>query len=99
MDESGLIDTYLDDLFAALRGEPRRARRILIEAEDHLREAVRDHIAAGMSESDAERLAIERFGSAREIAERFGAGDVVDGAPCSSSSRCSCDPACTHCVR
>ncbi len=71
MDEPGVIDSYLDELMAALRVEPRRARRILIETEDHLREAVRDHVAAGMSEADAERLAIERFGTAREVAARF----------------------------
>jgi hypothetical protein len=77
VDEPGMIDTYLDELMAALRVEPRRARRILIETEDHLREAVRDHVAAGMEEAAAERLAIERFGSPREIAARFNGASVT----------------------
>ncbi len=77
MDEPGMIDTYLDELMTALRVEPRRARPILIETEDHLREAVRDHVAAGIDEPSAERLAIERFGAPREIAARFNGAAVT----------------------
>jgi hypothetical protein len=73
MDETGLIETYLDELLDALNVEPRRARRILAETEDHLREAVARREEAGMAPTDAARAAIGNFGSAREIAGRFNA--------------------------
>ena len=74
MANPGLIDEYLDELLDALRVDGRRARRILIETEDHLMEAVRDRIAAGSTPAEAERLAIERFGPAPELATRFNNG-------------------------
>jgi hypothetical protein len=74
MPNPGLIDEYLDELLDALRVDGRRARRILIETEDHLAEAVRDRVAAGSTPAEAERSAIERFGPARELALRFNNG-------------------------
>jgi hypothetical protein len=73
VDETGLIETYLDELLDALNVEPRRARRILVETEDHLREAVSRHVEAGVAPVEAAREAIGNFGSAREIAGRFNA--------------------------
>ena len=53
MPNPGLIDDYLDELLDALRVDGRRARRILIETEDHLLEAVRDRVAAGSTPAEA----------------------------------------------
>jgi hypothetical protein len=63
-----LIDRYLDELAARLRVGPARARRLLSEAEEHLRETAAREVAAGADDPDAERLAIERFGTARQVA-------------------------------
>ena len=66
-----MIDEYIDQLADALTVAPRRARRILLEAEDHLQQSVEDQVAAGASRQDAEQRAIEQFGSARMVAARF----------------------------
>jgi hypothetical protein len=62
-----LIDEYLDVLFTRLRTKPRNARRILAEAEDHLREAAAEGLAAGLSEREAQEQAISSFGSVRAV--------------------------------
>ena len=67
------IDEYLDLLFTRLRTTPREARRILAEAEDHLREAVADGLAAGMTEREAHQAAISSFGSVRAVARAHNA--------------------------
>jgi len=74
MPSPGLIDDYLDELLDALRVDGRRARRILIETEDHLLQAANERVAAGATPAEAERLAIERFGPAPEVARRFNDG-------------------------
>lgn len=61
------VEQYLDDLYARLRCAPRQARRILAEAEDHLREAVSDGLAAGLTRAEAEEQAISGFGSVRAV--------------------------------
>jgi len=66
-----LIDRYLDQLLACLRGPARDVRRILAEAEEHLRDAAAEAQAAGASEEEAQRQAIARFGDARTVARRF----------------------------
>jgi len=66
-----MIDEYLDQLAEALNVAPRRARRILLETEDHLQQSVETRIAAGLSREQAERQAVEHFGSARMVAARF----------------------------
>jgi hypothetical protein len=65
------IDAYLDRLLLELRGRARDVRRVLAEAEDHLRDAAAEGLAAGLSEAEAERAAVERFGSPRVVAGRF----------------------------
>jgi hypothetical protein len=65
--DGDLFEQYLDDLYARLRCAPRDARRILAEAEDHLREAVSDGLAAGLTQAEAEEQAISSFGSARAV--------------------------------
>ncbi|HEX4256768.1 MAG TPA: permease prefix domain 1-containing protein [Streptosporangiaceae bacterium] len=62
------IEDYLDQLYAKLHTTPRQGRRILAEAEDHLREATAAGIAAGLTEPEAQRAAIASFGSVRAVA-------------------------------
>jgi hypothetical protein len=61
------IEDYLDLLYTRLRITPRHARRILAEAEDHLREAVAEGLAAGLTEREAQEHAISSFGSVRAV--------------------------------
>jgi hypothetical protein len=68
-----LIEHYLDRLLARLRGSARDVRRILAEAEEHLRDATAEAMAAGMDEREAQREAIARFGDPRTVARRFSA--------------------------
>lgn len=62
------IENYLDELLLRLRVSPRETRRILIEAESHLRDAADVAEQRGLSREDAEREAVRRFGSADEVA-------------------------------
>lgn len=48
-----------------------RKRRIVREVEGHLLDAVHEARIAGASRQEAERLAIERFGSVETLASRF----------------------------
>lgn len=57
-----LIEAYLDELLLALRGRPRDARRLLAEAEGHLRESVAAGVDAGLGRAAAAEEAIRRFG-------------------------------------
>lgn len=68
MSGAELIEEYLDLLYAELRTVPREARRILAEAEDHLREGVAEGLAAGLTEREAAEHAISSFGSVRAVA-------------------------------
>jgi hypothetical protein len=61
------VEDYLDQLYASLRTTPRQARRIIAEAEDHLREATAAGIEAGLTEAEAEEAAISSFGSVRAV--------------------------------
>jgi hypothetical protein len=65
--DDGTVEQYLDELYGRLRGAPRDARRILAEAEDHLREAVTDGLAAGLTQHEAEEQAVSGFGSVRAV--------------------------------
>jgi hypothetical protein len=65
------IQAYLDGLERELRSRRAPRRRLLAEAEDHLRSAAEELVAGGHSPVDAEQAAIERFGAAREVAHRF----------------------------
>ncbi len=62
-----LIEDYLDRLQASLRTTPRETRRIIAEAEDHLREGVADGRAAGLTEREAQEAAISSFGSVSAV--------------------------------
>jgi hypothetical protein len=66
-----LVEGYLDRLLAHLRGSAQDVRRILSETEEHLRDATAELVAAGASETDAQRQAIARFGDPGTLARRF----------------------------
>jgi hypothetical protein len=62
-----LVEDYLDQLYVALRTRPREARRVLAEAEDHLRESVAEGLAAGLTDHEAQEHAVSSFGSVRAV--------------------------------
>ena len=61
------VGEYLNMIRGRLRTTPRDAGRILAEAEDHLREAVADGLAAGLTEREAQEAAISSFGSVNAV--------------------------------
>lgn len=61
------IEEYLEQVRGRLRSTPGEASRILAEAEDHLREAVADGLAAGLTEREAQEAAISSFGSVNAV--------------------------------
>jgi hypothetical protein len=65
------VEAYLDRLDGELRARRAPRRRLLAEAEDHLRSGAEELVARGRCTADAEREAIERFGDAPEVAHRF----------------------------
>lgn len=78
MAERSLIDAYLDELGKLLgSARPEAAstvflspeKRLLCETRDHLLSAVEAAVQGGASAADAERGALERFGSARAVAD------------------------------
>jgi hypothetical protein len=71
MHEPSLTASYLRALRAALRVSPATAERILAEVEDHLRQATEEEMAAGAAPEEAERRAVERFGTPEEVARSF----------------------------
>ena len=62
------IDAYLDELLARLRGSAGYVRRILGEAEAHLRDSVAEQVAAGKDPAEARRVSIQRFGTPARVA-------------------------------
>ena len=62
------IEDYLDELLLRLRLPARDTRRLLNEAEAHLRDAADAAQRHGMSRNDAERQAVREFGSAHDVA-------------------------------
>jgi hypothetical protein len=75
-----LLDAYLDELLMRLRGKPRTARRLLVEAEDHLRTATLAGVAAGLEPVPAAHAAIERFGPPHLVARAHARTPVVQWA-------------------
>jgi HAAS len=71
MAERDAIEIYLDELVELLDGPGVEVRRMLAESEDHLREAETAGIDAGMTSQQAALAAIDRFGTPREVAERY----------------------------
>ncbi len=69
------IERYLAALRLELRTGRRRARRVVHEVADHLREAAEAEEASGLAREEAEQRAIARFGSPGTVAARFNASD------------------------
>ena len=73
-----LLDAYLSDLAARLRGPHRRREQILAELRDGLDDAITDQITAGLPEGEAVTAAIAQFGTPQAVAEAF-AGELATG--------------------
>lgn len=71
--EDGVVEGYLDDLLAALRGRPREVRRMLAETEEHLHAAIADDVAKGTPPDRAASTAVARFGGAAQVARAWNA--------------------------
>lgn len=69
MRPSVLVTEYLDKLSRELRFDPQLSRRVRLEVEDHLLNAIGDD--AGTSPKEAARLAIKRFGDPQLIARQY----------------------------
>jgi hypothetical protein len=65
------IASYLRVLDDELRLRRAPRRRLLVEAEDHLRSTAEELVCSGRSAADAEREAVARFGPASDVARRF----------------------------
>jgi MYXO-CTERM domain-containing protein len=65
--QPGPVDRALDELFDRLAGTGGAGRRALAETEDHLRAAVAEGVAAGLSDTEAQRQAVVRFGPPARI--------------------------------
>jgi HAAS domain-containing protein len=65
------VDGYLDELFERLAGTGPDGRRLLVEAEQHLADAVAEGRDRGLDTEAAEREAVQRFGAATDIARRL----------------------------
>jgi hypothetical protein len=61
-------EAYLAQLFDQLAGTGAAGRRLLVEAEDHLRCAIADLEATGMARPQAEAAAVAGMGPARQVA-------------------------------
>jgi hypothetical protein len=72
-----LIEAYLDRLVELLRGPGDHVRRALAESEDHLRRSQAQQVAAGLSEEEAARVAIDRFGDVEQVAGRYNTDRVL----------------------
>ena len=66
-----VIDAYLADLSAELRGPRRKRRDVLAEVRDSLDDAAEHFRAEGASPAEAERLAVAEFGTVAQIAPAF----------------------------
>ena len=73
MDNPDLITTYLAELRRALPFGGSAAERIISEIRDHLSDSRAALEASGLARAEAAARAVERFGSARAVAERFAA--------------------------
>jgi hypothetical protein len=66
--DEGPIESYLDQLVGELSTQrPRELRRLLAEAEAHLRDDAALAETGGASRAEAEQLAVDRFGSSRDL--------------------------------
>ncbi|TDP93807.1 permease prefix domain 1-containing protein [Labedaea rhizosphaerae] len=81
MADTGVIDSYLADLDARLRGMASTKAELLAEARDGLVDAAEAHEERGLTPLDAQRAAIEEFGPVDEIGREYQAElSVAQGA-------------------
>jgi hypothetical protein len=66
-EDLGPIEEYLQELRASLRTPADLTSRIIVEAEDHLKDSVAAGLAAGLTETEAAEAAISSFGSVRAV--------------------------------
>jgi len=76
------ITEYLDQLDGELRMKRVPRRRLLAEAEDHLRCSA-EELAGGVAPEQAAQIAVERFGAAAVVARGFAQGVASRTARCS----------------
>ncbi len=73
------VEQFLDRLLVTLNGSPRQVRHTLAEVEAHLRDAVAEGMAAGLSERDAQAWAVERMGPVHGVTGRAAAFSQPSG--------------------
>jgi hypothetical protein len=71
LSETLTIAAYLQQLDEELRLKHAPRKRLLAEAEDHLRSAADELAGEGRFPAEAEHMAVARFGAAAEVARRF----------------------------
>jgi hypothetical protein len=74
------VEHFLDRLLVSLSGSPRQVRHTLAEVEAHLRDAVAEGTAAGLSEPDAQAWAVERMGPVQGVTGRAASAAQPSGA-------------------
>jgi hypothetical protein len=84
------IDVYLNEIRRCLRWHPLLARRVTTEVADHLAEATAAGMRAGLTPVEAEDEAVQRFGPAALVVQRYrqiGAmpGQLVLAASCATT--------------
>jgi hypothetical protein len=62
---------WLSALAGSLRGPPRARRRLLLELEGHLEDAIEAELGAGVDPHAAEAAAVARLGPTSVVAERW----------------------------
>jgi hypothetical protein len=62
------VEDYLDRLLVASPGGPREVRSLLAEAEAHLWDATAAGVARGLTQEEAQRQAVGRFGTVHSVA-------------------------------
>ncbi|MET7423971.1 permease prefix domain 1-containing protein [Dactylosporangium sp. NPDC005555] len=66
-----VIDAYVTSLGAALRGPRAAKRELLTEVRDSLHDAAAHHEATGHDASAAARMAVDEFGTVRDLADDY----------------------------
>jgi hypothetical protein len=66
-------EEWLRALAGSLQGSRRRRRRLLAELAGHLEEATAEELAAGLSNAEAEAVALRRMGAAATVADHWNA--------------------------
>jgi HAAS len=78
MTDADPIREYLDEFARQFSCRGRRARRVLCEIEEHLRDAAQELREQGIEPAAAAAKACERFGSPEEIWRQFDRSSLVD---------------------